>query len=53
MSAGLHTLLYEYGNRFDPIKNNAEGFVTRIFEAMSEAQSQSPDQVSEVIESRS
>ena len=32
--AGLHTLLYEYGNRFDPIENNAEDFVTQIFEAM-------------------
>ena len=50
--AGLHTLFYEYGNKFDAMENDAEHFVTRIFEAMRQAQPQSRDQVSEVIESR-
>ena len=50
--AGLHALLYEYGNSFDPVENNAKDFITRIYEVMSEARFQSPDQVSEVSESR-
>lgn len=50
--AGLHTLLYEYDNSFDPIENNAEGFVRRIYEVMQEARLQSHGQASEEIESR-
>lgn len=50
--AGLHTLFYEYEGKFDPIENDAHHFVTRIFEVMQKAQPQSPNQVSEVRESR-
>ena len=35
--AGLRTLLYDYDNKFDPVENNPEGFVTRIYEVMQEA----------------
>lgn len=50
--AGLHTVLYEYGNKFDAMENDAEHFVTRIFEATHKAQPQSDDQAFEVSESK-